>query len=123
MEHSGLDPETALKLIQILLRGAAYFFAGFALLALSTYVVFVCLEISASQPSARTRIAKVPPPVGCAPAAEQIHVLLPANTPILAEEATVTVGEVLWEARIQGDFPGTDISAHHRRLGIDTSHV
>ena len=97
MGDLGLDPETALKLIQILLRGAAYFFAGFALLALSTYVVFLCLEIFASQPSAKTRIAKVPQPVGCAPAAEQNHDLIPAETPILAEEATVTAGEVLCE--------------------------
>lgn len=89
MGDLGLDPETALKLIQILLRGAAYFFAGFALLALSTYVVFLCLEIFASQPSAKARIAKVQQPIGCAPAAEENYDLTLAETPTLAQEATV----------------------------------
>ena len=81
----------------MLLRGAAYFFAGFALLALSTYVVFLCLEIFASQPHAKARISKVPQPVGCAPAAEQNCDLIPAKTPILVEESTVTEGEMLYE--------------------------
>jgi len=98
MGEFGLDPETALKLIQMLLRGAGYFFAGFALLGLSTYVVFLCLEIFASQPHAKVRIAKVPQPVGCAHAAEQNHDLIPAETPIPVEEATVTRGEVLYES-------------------------
>ena len=35
MGDLGLDPETVLKLMQMLLRGSAYLFAGFALLALS----------------------------------------------------------------------------------------
>ena len=95
MGQPGLDPETALEFILTLLRVATYFFAGFALLALSTYVVFLCLEIFASQPRAKARIAKVPQPVGCAPAAEQNHDLIPAETPILVGEATVTGGEVL----------------------------
>jgi len=89
----GLDPETALKLIQILLRGAAHLFAGFALLTLSTYVVFLCLETFASQPSAKARIAKVPQPIGCAPAADENHDLTLAETPTLPEEATVTGGD------------------------------
>ena len=123
MGEFGLDPEMALKLIQILLRGAAYFFAGFALLALSTYVVFLCLEISASQPRTKVRIAKVPKLVGCTTAAQQNHDLIPVETPNLAEEATVAVGEALWEAESKLISPGTDISAHHRPLGIDTSHA
>jgi hypothetical protein len=121
MGEFGLDPEMALKLIQILLRGAAYFFAGFALLGLSTYFAFLCLEIFASQPRAKTRIAKVPLPVGCTPAAEQIHDLLPAKTPILAKEAIVTGGDVLREGRIRVDFPSIGINAHDRPLGIDIS--
>ena len=88
-----LDPETALKLIQILLRGAAYFFAGFALLALSTYVVFLCLETLASQPNANADIAKVPQPIGCVPATYENHDLTLAETPTLAEEATVAGGD------------------------------
>jgi hypothetical protein len=89
----GLDPETALKLMQILLRWAAYFFAGFALLALSTYVVFLYLETFASQPSAKARIAKVPQSIGCDPAVDENHDLTLAETPTLAEEATVTGGD------------------------------
>jgi hypothetical protein len=86
----GLDPETALKVIQMLLRGVAYFFAGFAVLGFSTYVAFLCLEIFAPQLRAKARIAKVPQPVGCAPPAEQNHDLIPMETAILAEEVTVT---------------------------------
>ncbi len=97
MGQPGLDPETALEFILTLLRGATYFFAGFALLALSTYVVFLCLEIFPSQPRAKATIAEVPQPVGCAPVVEQTHDLVPAETPALAEEATVTRGEVLCE--------------------------
>ena len=78
MGDLGLDPETALKLIQMLLRGAAYFFAGFALVGLSVYIVFLCLEIFSPQPRAKTTIAEVPQPVGCASAAEQTHDLVPA---------------------------------------------
>ncbi len=92
MGDFGLDPEAALKLIQILLRGAAYFFAGFALLGLCAYVVFLCWEILASQPRVKVRIAKVPHLVGRASAVERNHDLVPAETPILAEEATVTGG-------------------------------
>jgi hypothetical protein len=86
----GLDPETALELILTLLRGAAYFFAGFAVVGFSAYVVFLCLEIFASQTRVKARIAKVPQPVGSAPVAERNHDLIPAETPILAEEVTVT---------------------------------
>jgi hypothetical protein len=81
----GLDPETALKLILMLLRGAAYFFAGFALIGLSAYTVFLCLEIFSPQPRAKATIAEVPQPVGCASAAEQIHDLVPAEAPALVE--------------------------------------
>ena len=95
MGDLGLDPETALKLMQVLLRGAAYFFVGFALLGLSAYVVFLCLEIFASQPSAKARIAKVPQPISRAPVADENYDLTLAETPTLAEEATVTGVEVL----------------------------
>ncbi len=95
MGQFGLDPETALKLIQILLRGAAYFFAGFALLALSTYVVFLCLEIFAPQPRTKVKIAKViPQQVGCPSVVEQTYDPIPAETPILAEAPSVTGQEV-----------------------------
>lgn len=95
MGDLGLDPVTALKLIQILLRAAAYFFAGFALLALSTYVVFLCLEIFSPRPSAKAKV--VPPQVGCASAVEQTYDPIPAETPLLADAATVTAGELLGE--------------------------
>jgi len=90
MGDLGLGPETALKLIEILLRAAAYFFAGFALLAFFTYVVLLCLEILASQRRVQVRIAKVLQPVGYAPVAEQNHDLIFVETPIPVEEATVT---------------------------------
>ena len=102
MGDLGLDPETALKLIQMLLRGAGYFFAGCALLGLSTYVVFLCLEIFASQPHAKVRIAEVPQPVSCAPAAEQNHDPILAETPILAEEATFIGEELMQEGAESG---------------------
>jgi len=102
VEPFELDPETALKLIQMLVRGAAYFFAGFALLALSTYVVFLCLEIFPSQPRAKVRIAKVPHPVGCASVVEQTHDLDPAETPTLAEAASFIGEELMQEEAESG---------------------
>ena len=83
MGDFGLDPETALKLIQILLRGAAYFSAGFALLALSTYVVFLCLEIFAPQLRTKSKVAEIPPQVGCASVVEQNRDMIFPETPIL----------------------------------------
>ena len=82
MEHLILEPETALELLLTFLRGAAYFFAGFALLALFTYVVFLCLEIFSPRPRAKVKIAKVPQ-VGCASVVEQNHDLIFAEMPIL----------------------------------------
>jgi hypothetical protein len=77
-----LDPETTLQLLLTLLRGAAYFFAGFVLLALFTYVVFLCLEIFSTRPRMKTKIAKLPPQVGCASVVEQNHDLVFPETPI-----------------------------------------
>jgi len=120
MGQPGLDPETALEFILALLRGATYFFAGFALLALSTYVVFLCLEIFPSRPRAKAKIAEVPQQVGCTSVVEETHDLVTAEAPILAEGATVTRGEVLCEGLSRVDFPG--ISAH-QLLGINTRNV
>lgn len=97
MGDLGLDPATALKLIQILLRAAAYFFTGFALLALSTYVVFLCLEMFTSQPRAKAKIAEIPPQVGYPSVVGQTYDPIPVETPLLAEAATVTAGKVLGE--------------------------
>jgi hypothetical protein len=94
MGEFGLDPETALKLIQMLLRGAGYFFAGFALLGISTYVVFLCLEIFASQPRTKAKIAEIPQQVGCPSVIEQTYDPIPAETPLLAEAAAITGQEV-----------------------------
>ena len=120
MGDLGLDPEMALKLIRILLRGATYFFAGFALLGFCAYVVFLCLEIFASQPRAKARIAKGPQPAGCAPASEQKRDLIPAETPILAEEATCT--GVYVPVRADSESIPSGISAQ-RLLSIDGSNV
>jgi hypothetical protein len=116
----GLDPETALNLILMLLRGAAYFFAGFALVGLSVYIVFLCLEIFSPQPRAKGTIAELPQPVACAPVAQQSHGLVPTEAPALAEGATVTRGEVLCEGLSRVDFPG--VSAR-QLLGADTRNV
>lgn len=97
MGELGLDPETALKLIQVLLRGAAYFFAGFALLGLSAYVVFLCREIFASQPRAKVRFTKVLEPLSSASVVERNHEPFPTDTPTLVKEATATPVEVLLE--------------------------
>ena len=84
MEHLILEPETALELLLTLLRAAAYFLAAFVLLALFSYVVFLCLEIFSPRPRAKAKIAKAPPPVGCASVVEQNRDLIFAETPILA---------------------------------------
>ena len=83
----GLDP---VELILVLLRGAAYFFAGFALLGIFIYIVFLCMEAFSPRPRAKTTSAEVPQPVGFASATEQTHDLAPAEAPPLAEGATVT---------------------------------
>jgi hypothetical protein len=93
----GLDSETALELIQALLRGAAYFFAGFTLLGLSAYAVFLCREIFASQPRANVRFPKVLEPLSCASVVERNHEPFLADTPTLVREATPTPAEVLLE--------------------------
>ena len=94
MGDFGLDPETALKLIQTLLRGAAYFCAGFALLALSTYVVFLCLEIFAPQPRTKSKVAEIPPQVGCASVVEQNRDMIFPETPILVAPESLGEGAV-----------------------------
>ena len=90
MANLGLDSETALQLILIVLRGAAYFFGGFALVGLSAYIVFLCLEIFSPRPQVKATIAEVPQPPGCASKAEPTQNLVPAEAPTLAEEATVS---------------------------------
>ena len=83
MKQLILEPETALELLLTLLRAGTYFLAGFVLLALFTYVVFVCLEIFSPRPRAKAKIAKVPPQVGCASVVEQNRDLIFPETPIL----------------------------------------
>lgn len=90
MEDFRLDPETVLKLIQMVLRGAAYFFAAFALLAVSTYAVFLCLQIFASPRRAKARIAKVAQTEVSTPAVEEKRDLIPVESPNLSERATVS---------------------------------
>ncbi len=85
MEHAGLDPSTALQLIQALLYSIACVLAGCALLGLSAYIVFLCVEIFSPQPSSKARVAKLPQPVGHAPVAEENLDLVAAETPILDE--------------------------------------
>lgn len=97
MGDLGLNPETALKLIQMVLRGAAYFLGGFAVLAISTYAAFLCLQIFSSPGRAKVRIAKVVQPVSRAPEAEQKRDRIPVELLHLAEDATVSGRETLYE--------------------------
>jgi hypothetical protein len=85
MGHTGLDPETALQLIQTLLYWIACILGGSVLLGLSAYIVFLCLQIFSPQPGAKARLAKVAQPLGCVPVAEENLDLVAAETPILAE--------------------------------------
>ncbi len=80
-----LDPETALELIQTLLYWIACMCAGWAVVGLSAYIVFLCLEIFSPQPRSRARLAKVPHPAGCASVVEGNLDLFAAETPVLAE--------------------------------------
>jgi hypothetical protein len=85
MGHPGLDPSTALQLIQTLFYSIAWVLAGSLLLALSAYVFFLCVEIFSPQPSSKARLAELPHPVGCAPVAEENLDLAAAEAPILVE--------------------------------------
>jgi len=107
--HFGLDPGAALQLVQTLLRGIAYFFAGFAVLGVLTYVVFLCLEAFALRPRPKSRTAKVPQPIGPTSVVEQTHNPVPSETIALAEEARVAGAPCNQKMRV--DLPGTDTRA------------
>ena len=102
MGEFGLNPETALKLIQMLLRGAAYFFAGFALLGLSTYVVFLCLEIFSPRSRTKAKIAEISRQVARASVVEQTCDPVPAETPLPAEAASFIGEELMLERAESG---------------------
>ena len=85
MDHPGLDPSSALQLIQTLFYSIAWILAGSLLLALSAYVFFLCVEIFSPQPCSKTPRAKLRYSTGCAPVAEENLDLAAAETPIPAE--------------------------------------
>ncbi len=85
MDHPGLDPSTALQLIQTLLYWIACILGGSVLLGLSAYIVILCFEIFSLQPSSKVRQAKLRYATGCAPVAEANLDLVAAETPILAK--------------------------------------
>jgi hypothetical protein len=85
MDHPGLDPSTALQLIQTLLYWIACILGGSVLLGLAAYIVFLCFNIFSPQPRSKARLAELPHPVGCAPVAEEDLDLVVAETPILVE--------------------------------------
>lgn len=95
--HPGLDPETAVELIQTVLRLAAYFFAGSALVGLGVYIALLCVEIFSPQPRSKARLAKLPHRLGTAPVAEQNRDPITGDTPTPAEAASVTEEEVSQE--------------------------
>lgn len=81
-----LDPETALQLLWILLRGAAYFFGGFALLGFSAYVAFLCWELFSRRPRKKAKIDEIAPQAGGAFVVEQAYDPALEEAPILAEQ-------------------------------------
>ena len=85
MGDLGLDPETALKLIQILHYCMAYVFAGAALIGLSVYIVLVCSEMFFSQPRSKTHRAKVAQSARHTAVARETRDLSAEETPIRAE--------------------------------------
>ncbi len=95
MDHPGLDPSTALQLIQTLLYWIACILGGSVLLGLSAYLVFLCWEIFSPQPPSKARLAEDRHPVGCAPVAEEDLDLVAAETPILAEAESLGKETVL----------------------------
>jgi hypothetical protein len=86
----GLDPEVALKIILMLLRWAAYLFAGFAVVGLCTYIVFLCRQVFSAKSGAGAKTSEIKQPPACPSAAEPIHNLATPEAPILVQEATVT---------------------------------
>lgn len=94
MDYPGLDPSTALQLIQTLFYWIAWILAGSLLLALSAYIVFLCLEIFSPQPSSKARLAKLRYATRCAPVAEKNLELAAAETPILTEAESLGKGTV-----------------------------
>lgn len=107
MGDLGLNPETALKLIQMVLRGAAYFLAGFAPVGFSAYVVFLCSELLSPLPRAKAKLAKVPQSVEGAPVLEQGY-LSPVATPTLVEAVSLSVRSSC--RRKRGYFPDKNSS-------------
>ena len=95
MDHPGLDPSLAMQLIQTLFCSIAWILAGSLLLALSAYIVFLCLEIFSPQPRSKARLAKLRYATRCAPVAEENLDLAAAETPILAEAESLGKGSVL----------------------------
>jgi hypothetical protein len=93
VEYPGLVPETALALLQALLRSMAYVLLGAALIALCVYIVLVGSEML-SRSGSKPKRAKVLHP------ARRVHVaegtLDPsAATPILLVPDTVENAEAL----------------------------
>lgn len=84
MGDAGLDPQTALELILALIYWVTWFLVGWALLGLSAYIVFLCLEIVSGRPRAKPRIAKAPQPDRPAPMAEESLHRSAAEAPTLA---------------------------------------
>lgn len=95
MDQPGLDPSTALQLIQTLFYWIAWILAGSLLLALSAYVFFLCVEILSPPPCSKIRQAKLRYATGCAPVAEENLDLAAAETPIPAEAESLGKGSVL----------------------------
>ncbi len=84
MGHAGLDPQTAAEFVQAVVFWVACFLAGLAVLGLSAYVVFLCLEIVSGQPRSKTRIAKATQRAQTAPMPAENRDRSAAEAPTLA---------------------------------------
>lgn len=99
MDQPGIDPETALELIQILLHWAAYILAGSALVGLIAYGVFLCVEVFSQQPHSKARIAELPRRVACATRTQETLEPCASHAPIPAGKGGVALSAPSNEAR------------------------
>lgn len=105
MGEPGLDAEKMLQLMQVILRWAAYFLGGFGLLGLSTYGVFLGLQIFASPRRTKVRIAKAAQTATIAPDVGEKRNLIPVEMLHPSDKPTANGTEALMRAEAER-FPG-----------------
>ncbi len=114
MADPGIDPETALQLIRAVLYWVAYIFAGFALVGLSAYIIFLCLEIFAPQRRSKARRAKVPPKASSAPDTKKNLDLSASETPIPVKTRPAAALRQPWHRDHRLPHPARRLTGNHR---------